>query len=329
MTRAIITMTRNPDRANLTSNTAMPGRRRKGRRVDGILLLDKPLGLSSNSALQRARYLFQAQKAGHTGSLDPLATGLLPICFGEATKASAFLLDADKRYLVTARLGRETTTGDTEGQTLRELPVPILDPERIDQTLRRFMGETRQVPPMYSALKHQGQRLYALAREGVQVEREPRTIHIHALKLLAATDTALELDILCSKGTYVRTLVEDLAADLGTCAHVETLRRLSVGPFQSAGMLDFERLEAMALEGREVLDAALLPIEAAFQGWPSVELDGDSAWYLQRGQAVQVARAPSQGLLCIYGPDQRLLGVGEVLDDGRIAPRRLLVPEPG
>ncbi|MGH8562073.1 MAG: tRNA pseudouridine(55) synthase TruB [Nevskiales bacterium] len=307
----------------------MPGRRRKGRRVDGILLLDKPLGLSSNSALQRARYLYQAQKAGHTGSLDPLATGLLPICFGEATKASAFLLDADKRYRVTARLGRQTTTGDTEGQTQRELPIPVLDPERIEQTLRRFTGTTRQVPPMYSALKHQGRRLYALAREGVEVEREPRTIHVHALKLLTFTEMTLELDIRCSKGTYVRSLIEDIAVDLDSCGHVESLRRLSVGPFSGEQMLDFVQLEAVAQAGLEALDRLLLPTEVAFQDWPSVELDGDSAWYLQRGQAVQVARAPTQGWLCIYGPGRRLLGVGEVLDDGRITPRRLLVPEPG
>jgi tRNA pseudouridine55 synthase len=307
----------------------MSGRRRKGRRVDGILLLDKPLGLSSNSALQRARYLFQAQKAGHTGSLDPMASGLLPVCFGEATKASGFLLDANKRYEVTASLGRQTTTGDREGTVLRELPVPVLDRAQIEQTLQRFIGETQQVPPMYSALKHQGQRLYALARAGIEVDRIPRTISIYSIQLLAATPDSLTLDILCSKGTYVRTLIEDLAVEIGTCAHVESLRRLAVGPFQGTKMLNFEQLEALAQEGMEALNRILMPIEAAFSGWPSVELDTDSAWYLQRGQAIQAPGAPAQGWLCVYGPGRQLLGVGEVLEDGRIAPRRLLQPPPG
>lgn len=306
----------------------MTGRRRKGRRVDGILLLDKPLGISSNSALQKARRLFGAQKAGHTGSLDPLATGMLPICFGEATKASAFLLDADKRYVVTARLGRQTTTGDAEGETLKELPVPALDRPGIEQTLRRFTGESLQVPPMYSALKHQGMRLYALAREGIEVERKPRSIRIHALTLLGTRDDSLELDVLCSKGTYIRTLVEDIARDLGSCAHVSSLRRLSVGPFQGE-MHGLAQLELLAQEGQHALDQVLLPTEVAFAGWPSVELDQDSAWYLQRGQPVRVAQAPLQGWLCIYGPGGSLLGVGEALGDGRIAPRRLLVPDAG
>jgi tRNA pseudouridine55 synthase len=307
----------------------MPPRARKGRPVDGILLLDKPAGLSSNAALQRARYLFNAQKAGHTGSLDPLATGLLPVCFGEATKASAYLLDADKRYRVTLRLGCQTTTGDAEGEVLRELPVPPLERARVEHSLQRFTGEIRQVPPMHSALKHQGRRLYELARAGIEVAREPRSVHIHALTLHAQSADRLELDVHCSKGTYVRVLAEDLAADLGTCGHVERLRRLAVGPFRGEDMLGFERLQQLAAEGPEALDRVLLPVAAAFAGWPSAELDADSAWYLQRGQPVQVARAPRQGLLCLYGPGQRLLGVGEVLEDGRIAPRRLLRQPPG
>ncbi|HXG27285.1 MAG TPA: tRNA pseudouridine(55) synthase TruB [Nevskiales bacterium] len=307
----------------------MPGPARKGRPVDGILLLDKPAGLSSNAALQRARHLFNAQKAGHTGSLDPLATGLLPVCFGEATKASAYLLDADKRYRVTVRLGRQTTTGDAEGDVLRELPVPVLECARIEHSLRRFTGQIRQVPPMHSALKHQGRRLYELARAGQSVERAPRCVYVHQIRLLGVEKDLIDLEVHCSKGTYVRVLAEDLAADLGTCGHVERLRRLAVGPFRGEDMLGFERLQQLAAEGPETLDRVLLPVVAAFTGWPSAELDADSAWYLQRGQPVQVARAPRQGLLCLYGPGRRLLGVGEVLEDGRIAPRRLLRQPPG
>lgn len=308
----------------------MPARRHKGRRVDGILLLDKPLGLSSNHALQRARRLFQAQKAGHTGSLDPMATGLLPVCFGEATKAAAYLLDVDKRYRVLARLGRQTTTGDTEGETLREAPVPVLDRRRIEQGLARFTGVVSQRPPMYSALKHQGRRLYELARQGIEVAREPRLIRVHALELRAVTGDSLELDIHCSKGTYVRVLIEDLATELGSCGHVESLRRLSAGPFRGEDMQDFAQLEALAGQGGlAALDRMLLPVESAFAGWPEVELDADSAWYLSRGQPVQVARAPGYGRMCLYGPGRRLLGVGEMLDDGRVAPRRLLQAEPG
>ncbi len=307
----------------------MPSAARKGRPIDGILLLDKPLGLSSNAALQRAKRLFQAEKAGHTGSLDPLATGLLPVCFGEATKASAYLLDADKRYRVCVRLGRQTSTGDAEGDVLRDEPAPQLDRARIEASLRRFTGAIRQVPPMHSALKHQGRRLYELARAGQSVERAPRSVRIHEISLLAADAGLIELDVHCSKGTYIRVLAEDLAADLGSCGHVERLRRLAVGPFEGEHMLDFERLERLSGSGLAALDAALLPVAAAFAGWPNVELDGDSAWYLQRGQPVQVARAPHQGLLCLYGPGRRLLGVGEVLEDGRIAPRRLLRQPPG
>lgn len=305
----------------------MQGRKRKGRRVDGILLLGKPLGLSSNTALQRAKHLFQAQKAGHTGSLDPLATGLLPICFGEATKASAYLLDSDKGYQVTAQLGRQTTTGDREGEILRELPVPKLTPAVINHALQRFQGESTQIPPMYSALKHHGQRLYALAREGHEVVREPRSITVHRMQLLDHAADSLTLEILCSKGTYIRTLVEDLAVALGTCAHVASLHRIRVGAFKAAQMVDFARLDASAQGDLAALDALLLPIELAFEGWPTVQLDTDSAWYLQRGQAVRASQAPSEGLVCLYGPDKRLLGIGEVLEDGRVTPRRLLVPE--
>jgi tRNA pseudouridine55 synthase len=300
----------------------------KGRRVDGIVLLDKPVGCSSNIALQRVKRLFQARKAGHTGSLDPLASGMLPICLGEATKVSAFLLDADKVYRVTAALGVQTATGDAEGAVIHRAPVPELSPARIAQALERFTGALAQVPPMHSALKHHGRRLYELAREGVEVERAPRRIVVHELRLLHQAADVMALEIHCSKGTYVRTFIEDLARDLGTCGHVAELRRLRVGPFRCEQMLSLEALEARASQGFVALDHCLLAPDAALAAWPAVFLDADSAFYLMRGQAVLVPRAPTRGWVRIYDAQQALLGMGEVLEDGRVAPRRLLAPQP-
>lgn len=297
--------------------------RRKGRRLDGILLLDKPRGLSSNAALQRVKHLFQARKAGHTGSLDPLASGLLPICLGEATKVSGFLLDADKRYWVKARLGVQTTTGDAEGEPVRECPVEAVSAEGLQRILPQFLGDHDQVPPMYSAVKHQGKRLYELARAGLEVERQPRRICIHALQMVGFGDGYMALDMRCSKGTYVRTLVEDMANAAGGCAHVVELRRLSVGPFQAHHLHTMEELEALAAEDLQALDKTLLPAGAALEHRPAVTLDQDSAFYVSRGQPVLVPRAPTQGWVRIYDHQARLLGVGEVLGDGRIAPRRL------
>jgi tRNA pseudouridine55 synthase len=296
----------------------------KGRRVDGILLLDKPLGLSSNAALQTIKRLFQARKAGHTGSLDPLASGLLPICFGEATKVSAFLLDADKVYRARAQFGVQTATGDGEGEVLRRLPVPAFSVVGLEQAFACLTGEIDQVPPMHSALKHHGRRLYELAREGVEVARPPRRVTIHAIRLLARQAESIDLEIHCSKGTYIRTLIEDLGVALGTCAHVAELRRLRVGPFEAAHMHSVESLKARAEESQEKLDAALLPMDAALGHWPAVRLDPDSAFYLLRGQPVLVPQAPTQGWVRIYDADAALLGMGEVLDDGRVAPRRLM-----
>lgn len=282
--------------------------------------------MSSNAALQSVKRLFQARKAGHTGSLDPLASGLLPICFGEATKLSAFLLDADKRYTVTARLGRQTATGDLEGPVIRETAVPVLDNTQIEQVLSRFIGEQRQIPPMYSALKHQGRRLYALARAGVEVERPARNIRIGEIRLLDRSMDSLELEILCSKGTYIRTLVEDIALGLGSCAHVETLRRLATAHFGPEGMLDLTQLERLAAQGLLNLDAVLLPVDSALQGWPEAELDAADARRLQCGQSVQSPYAAAPGLLSLYGPAHHFLGIGVVTEEGRIVPRRLLQP---
>ena len=295
------------------------------RRVNGILLLDKPSGLTSNAALQTVKKLYRARKAGHTGSLDPLATGLLPICFGEATKVSGFLLDADKDYRVTCRFGARTTTGDAEGEVLEQRPVEGLTEDRLRELLQGFLGEIEQIPPMYSALKHKGERLYKLAREGVEVEREPRQVTIHALELLRLEPPLAEIRVHCSKGTYVRTLVEDVGEALGCGAHVAGLRRLGVGPFDDTQMVDMEALRAVAAEGGEhALDKLLLPLESGLAQWPDVRLSGDAAFYLRQGQPVLVPKAPTEGLVRLYEGESRFLGVGEILDDGREAPRRLM-----
>jgi tRNA pseudouridine55 synthase len=300
-------------------------RRREYRDVNGVLLLDKPVGMTSNQALQHVRRLLNARKAGHTGSLDPLATGLLPLCFGEATKVSSFLLDADKLYAVTCRLGVRTRTGDAEGDVIETRPVPALSESDIERALGMFRGEIEQIPPMYSALKHQGQRLYDLAREGVEVERAPRKVTIHELTLVGHDADTLALLVRCSKGTYIRTLVEDIAAALGTCAHVIELRRLAVGPYGGEHGLPMHTLDALrALADQpDRLDALLLPVDSALSRWPEARLGPDAAWYFGRGQAVVVPGAPTAGWLRVYDGD-RFLGLGEVIPDGRIAPRRLI-----
>lgn len=297
--------------------------RARGRPVSGILLLDKPLGVSSNHALQRVKRLFDARKAGHTGSLDPLADGMLPICLGDATKLSAYLLDADKHYRFRVRLGVTTATGDTEGEVLRTCPVPDLSVADIEKVLAGFAGEIEQLPPMYSALKHNGKRLYELAREGVEVEREPRRITIHALTLGEVALPEFELQVHCSKGTYVRTLAEDIGERLGCGAHVVALRRTGVGPYTNFPMFTMERLEQTAEQGHAELDRLLLPIDTALGEWPAVTVGADSAFYMKQGQAVLVPKAPTEGWVRVYLGDQ-FLAVGEVQDDGRIAPKRLM-----
>ncbi len=283
------------------------------------------MGATSNEALQEVKRLYRAQKAGHTGSLDPLATGLLPICLGEATKISGFLLDADKRYRMACRLGVKTATGDAEGEVVETRTVPTLDGARIDEALAQFRGTIQQVPPMYSALKHQGQRLYRLARQGQEVEREPRTVTVRELTLVDFADERLELDVKCSKGTYVRTLAQDIGDILGCGAHVTELRRLEVGAYRDPErMITLEELRHLAEDGLETLDAQLQPVDSALADWPEVRLTGDSAYYLRQGQPVLVPRAPTRGWVRLYGEDGALFGVGEILDDGRVAPRRLL-----
>jgi tRNA pseudouridine55 synthase len=298
-------------------------RRQKGRPVNGILLLDKPLGLSSNHALQRVKRLYDARKAGHTGSLDPLADGMLPICFGDATKLSAFLLDADKHYWFRVKLGVTTATGDAEGEILETRATDAVGEADIEAVLTRFVGNIEQLPPMYSALKHKGKRLYELAREGVEVEREPRVVTIHGLQLGKIDLPEFELTVHCSKGTYVRTLAEDIGEALGCGAHVTALRRTGVGPYTEFPMYTMAQLEQAAEQGQGGLDALLLPIDTALSEWPEVRVGADSAFYLKQGQAVLVPKAPTEGWVRIYQADE-FIAVGQVQDDGRIAPKRLM-----
>jgi tRNA pseudouridine55 synthase len=309
-----------------------PEKRKPRRAVHGILLLDKPGGISSNSALQAVKRLYAAEKAGHTGNLDPLATGMLPVCLGEATKISAFLLDADKHYRTRCLLGMETDTGDSEGSITVTRPVPVLDPGDIEAVLQRFRGEITQIPPMYSALKHQGQPLYKLARQGLNIERAPRSLVIHSLELQAVELPYLELDIKCSKGTYIRSLVEDIGRELGCGAHVVELRRLASMPFAGQPMYSLQALEAIAATGGQAaLDALLLPADSALPHWPEVVLDPSIAALVRQGQAVSAAGAPAAGLLrlyCEHGPreeeQRQFMGVGRVLEDGRIGAKRLI-----
>jgi tRNA pseudouridine55 synthase len=306
----------------------MGRRRRHGRDIDGILLLDKPQAMTSNEALQRVKRLYKAAKAGHTGSLDPLATGLLPVCLGGATKFSTYLLDADKRYRVRVRLGITTSTADAEGDVLETAPVEGVNEAALRTVLGRFVGPIEQLPPMYSAVKHQGERLYKLARRGIEVERQPRTVTIHALELRALSLPELELDVHCSKGTYVRTLAEDIGAALGCGGHVIGLRRTAVGPYTEpeSRFVTMGELETMAMEenGLAAMDDLLLPLESALAHWPSVRLSEDAAFYLRQGQAVLVPRAPTEGLVRLYDPSGKFVGVGAILDDGKVQPKRLL-----
>ena len=271
----------------------------RGRAINGIFLLDKPAGITSNAALQDVKHSFNAAKAGHTGSLDPLATGVLCICFGEATKFSQFLLDADKHYLARVKLGITTETSDADGEVVKQRPVPKITDKQLACALDKYRGDILQKPSMYSALKVDGQPLYKLARQGIEVEREARPITIHSLEAeRCEDDDELLLNIKCSKGTYVRTLAEDLGEDLGCGAHVIGLRRLAVGPFEVEETVALEALqETEALADKDKL---LLPISRVVQGWPSVQLTELTATYLRQGQPVQVANAPTEGWVSIF-----------------------------
>ncbi len=302
----------------------------RGRAIHGILLLDKPLGLSSNQALQRVRHALGAAKGGHTGALDPLATGMLPLCFGEATRLAGLLLTSDKAYVTEARLGARTTTGDAEGEIIDQRPVPTLDAPTIGSVLTRFRGDIEQVPPMYSALKHQGRTLYSLARQGVEVERAARPVRIHDLQCTDASGQSLQLEVTCSKGTYIRTLVEDIGEALGCGAHVSALRRTWVAPFQNQPMHTLDDLLALDPVSLEKL---LLPTDAGLVSLPRLDLDQTDTENLACGRPLRQARripvepvgttgsptianSGQPRLVRVYGNTAQLLGVADLHDNG-------------
>jgi tRNA pseudouridine55 synthase len=300
--------------------------RRKGNDVDGILLLDKPLGRSSNNALQKVRYLFQAKKAGHTGSLDPLATGVLPVCFGQASKVTPYLLDADKSYRCTAQLGVTTTTGDKEGDVLQEREITDFNEQDVEAVLTTFRGAIEQVPPMYSALKHNGQPLYKLARQGIDIKRKPRDVTIHELVLIDKTEDSITLDVRCSKGTYIRTLAQDIGEALGFGAHLSMLRRTHVSPFNCDKLYTIEDIEQLAETGK--LEEALLPIDTALQELPSLNLSEEETKLLRNGIKVKKADTPDSDMIRLYNQNNTFIGIGRQSkndnDEIQIAPRRMM-----
>ncbi|GLX77200.1 tRNA pseudouridine synthase B [Thalassotalea insulae] len=313
-------------------------KRRKGRAVNGVLLLDKPLEMSSNNALQKVKRIYFAQKAGHTGALDPLATGMLPICLGEGTKFSQFLLDTDKTYQVTAKLGIRTTTSDADGEVVAEKPVNVSKIE-LDKALESFRGDSKQVPSMYSALKYQGQPLYKYAREGIEVPRQARDITVYRLDVLRFEHDEVEMEIHVSKGTYIRTIVDDLGELLGCGAYVAKLRRVAVGGYPRDKMVTIEQLEQLLaqaseheIQPSELLDPLLLPMNTACGDMPKVFVDAMSANYLRHGNPVQTANAPLSGLVQVYidnddGQTAEFIGVGTIDDNGLVAPKRITVVE--
>lgn len=304
-------------------------RRRRGRPLDGILVLDKPPGLTSNKALQRVKHLFNAAKAGHTGSLDPLATGVLPLCFGEATKLSQFLLDADKVYDSTFVLGVATTTGDAEGEERMRSDASGITRAKIESAIAPFRGSIDQVPSMYSAIKHEGRPLYELARKGIDVPRKARRITVYrydVLEVRCGVTAEVDVRVHCSKGTYIRSLAEDLGDSLGCGAHVSRLRRIQSGPFSLDDAVGLPVLESLHERGdSEAMDSMLLPSQRALTAMPQVTLSESAGFYLRQGQAVLVPNAPCDGMVRCSLEDGEFLGIGEILDDGRVAPRRLMV----
>lgn len=295
-------------------------KRKSGRNIHGILLLDKRLSVSSNRALQEVKRLFNANKAGHTGSLDPLATGLLPLCFGEATKVSAMMLDDNKRYQVVVKLGVMTDTGDSEGKVIEEKPVPELSPGEIEACLQGFSGEIDQIPPMYSALKHNGRKLYELAREGKIIDRKARRITIFELKLLNKTSDSLTLDVFCSKGTYIRSLAEDIGHKLGCGGTVIELRRIQAGQFKIENALTIEQLQQMDLDQ---LKDQLIDVDKPLDDIPMLELSADQAILIRQGQQIKMEKTGAiQGAVRMYA-DQVFLGLGEMLLDGKLLPKKI------
>lgn len=293
--------------------------------VDGLLLLNKPPGLSSNQALQRVKWLLNARKAGHTGSLDPAATGMLPLCFGEATKVCPFLLNADKTYRVTAKLGIATDTGDAEGSETEQMDVPEHSEDQWREILAGFLGDSTQIPPMYSALKKDGKRLYELARQGITVERDARPIRVDEIELLEAAGTRVVFRVRCSKGTYIRVMVEDIAKVAGTVAHTARLHREEVGDFLAADMLDMSTLEAAAEAGTESIREYLMSPDVALAGYPAVTVSEADGQRFSGGMVVPGAEEGLQGLVRVYSGEPQFLGVGEASGDGSVAPKRVFL----
>ncbi len=312
-------------------------RRRKGRLVDGVLLLDKPTGMSSNDVLQKVKRIFFAQKAGHTGALDPLATGMLPICLGEATKFSQFLLDSDKRYRVIAKLGERTDTSDSDGEVVETRDVKV-DRGQLERCIAKFRGTTDQIPSMYSALKYQGRPLYEYARQGIAVPRESRKITVYSIELLRFEGNEVEMEVHCSKGTYIRTIVDDLGEMLGCGAHVIYLRRTGVAKYPAEQMVTLEQLQqildhaqAKDIVPSELLDALLLPTDTAVEDLPEANVLPSMAVYLLHGNPVRAANLPEPGTLVrmTVGEDREFVGVGEVSEAGLLAPKRVFSqPQP-
>jgi tRNA pseudouridine55 synthase len=305
----------------------MGRRNRKGRNITGIIVIDKPTGRSSNHVLQQVKRLFDAKKAGHTGSLDPLATGVLPICLGEATKLSAYLLDGDKRYHVTCQLGVITDSGDSDGTVLEKLTIPTITEQSLLKIIEKFKGEQQQVPPMYSALKHKGQPLYKFARQGIEIERKSRHIKIYDISLISFTSDSFTLDVCCSKGTYIRTLVEDISHGLGTGGHVTMLRRVESAGYKITDAISIAELEGIAEHGLEALDQSLLPSENALPNWPSVVIDPQQVIALRLGQTAQVADKFKSAQIRLFDQKKSFLGLGEMTESGIVSPRRVFVVE--
>jgi len=300
-------------------------RRRKGRSISGIIVLDKAVGLSSNKALQEVKWLFEANKAGHTGSLDPLATGVLPLCLGEATKVSQFLLNSDKRYRARIKLGIRTDSADSEGQVIAQCDEVNVSREQVEQALQSFKGETQQIPPMHSALKVDGVPLYKLAREGKTIPREARSICVYELELTDFQGDEIELEITCSKGTYIRTIADDLGQDLGCGAHIIALRRLQAGAFTEADCVSTDALrEVKEKHGMDRLDQNLIPMDRAIEDLPEVNLPNIAASQFKNGQSVLVRHLPEEGLVRLYEEEQ-FIGIGCIDDDGKVAPKRLIL----
>ncbi len=308
-----------------TGNHGRRQRRNKGRKVNGIVLLDKATGLSSNAALQQVKRLFEAQKAGHTGSLDPLATGVLPLCLGEATKVSQFLLDSDKAYRARLKLGVRTDSGDSEGMETSKRDCSAVSRKDIESALRQFEGEIEQTPPMHSAIKVDGVPLYKMARKGIEIERKSRTVRIDRIELFQYEGDEAEIEVACSKGTYIRTIADDLGEKLGCGAHIIALRRIQAGKFCEPQCISLEELQRIKeSDGLAGIDEYLIAMDEAVGDLPEVRLPSITADCVKHGQAVLVRHLPAEGLVRLYD-EEEFIGIGAIDDDGKVAPRRLLV----